>query len=77
MKTSKSELLHGVGYRTDDKSNELVEPPFIATKDYQEQKCGEAPVNNSMLQVSRSGTLFKRMSKLVNLVYKRNLGSFT
>jgi hypothetical protein len=32
-KASRSELLHGVGYRMNDQSNELVEPPFIATKD--------------------------------------------
>jgi hypothetical protein len=31
-KTSKSELLHGVDYGTNDKSNKSVEPPFTTIK---------------------------------------------
>ncbi len=31
-KASKSELLHGIGYGTNDKSNELVKPPSTTTK---------------------------------------------
>jgi hypothetical protein len=33
MKTSRSELLHGINHGTYDKSNELVEPPSITIKD--------------------------------------------
>jgi hypothetical protein len=33
-KTFRNELPHGVGYGTNDKSNELVETPSIATKNW-------------------------------------------
>jgi hypothetical protein len=33
----------------DDKSNELIEPPSIATNDKQKYKCGKGLVNNLML----------------------------
>jgi hypothetical protein len=32
-------------------------------------KCEERLVNNSMLQMSKDGTVFKRMFKFANLVY--------
>jgi hypothetical protein len=32
-KASRSELLHGVGYGTDNKTNELIEPLYTITKD--------------------------------------------
>jgi hypothetical protein len=63
--------MHGVGYGTNDKSNEPVEPPSIVAKDKQEHEHGEGPINNSMLQMLGDQTLFKRMSKLVSLAYQK------
>jgi hypothetical protein len=32
VKSSRNEFSHGIVHGTYDKSNELIEPPFIATK---------------------------------------------
>ncbi len=65
MKTSKNELSHGINHETNDKSNEPVESSSTTTKGQQKYKLGGKPINSSMLQMLRDGTLLKKMSKLV------------
>jgi hypothetical protein len=40
------------------------------------EKWKEGLVNNSMLHMLRDGTLFKKMSKLANLVFLKKCGFF-